>query len=122
MKYIIKLNNKKYEVDVTETDAVLTSVTDAESESSADDVIFEGFAPKTPKLPRGEQVVAPMPGTIISINTSAGARVKAGDVIFILEAMKMENEIVAPTNGTVKQILVNKGDSVDTDAVLAILS
>ena len=122
MKYIIKLNNKKYEVDVTESDAVLTSITDAEDESSENDVIFEGFAPKTPKLPRGEQVVAPMPGSIISINTKAGARVKAGDVMFILEAMKMENEIVAPTSGVVKQILVNKGQQVDTDAVLAVLS
>ena len=59
-----------------------------------------------------------MPGTILDIKVSEGAAVKAGDVLFILEAMKMENEIVAPQDGTVSSINVNKGDSVEAGQTL----
>ena len=62
-----------------------------------------------------------MPGTILKVNAAEGQAVKAGDVLFILEAMKMENEIVAPCDGTVKQILASKGSTVDTDQILAVL-
>ena len=62
-----------------------------------------------------------MPGNILSVNFAAGQTVKEGDVMFILEAMKMENEIVAPVSGTVKQVLVSKGSVVETDAVLAVI-
>jgi len=62
-----------------------------------------------------------MPGTVLSVKAAAGTAVKAGDVILVLEAMKMENDIVAPEDGTVKQILVSKGSSVNTDDVLAVL-
>ena len=62
-----------------------------------------------------------MPGTILSVNKAVGDAVNAGDIIVILEAMKMENEIVAPAAGTIKQILVQKGSNVDTDAVLAVI-
>ena len=62
-----------------------------------------------------------MPGTVLSVKATAGTAVKAGDVILVLEAMKMENDIVAPEDGTVKQILVSKGSSVNTDDVLAVL-
>ena len=62
-----------------------------------------------------------MPGNILAVNASVGQAVKAGDVLFILEAMKMENEIVAPSAGTVKQVLVSKGATVNTDDVLAVL-
>lgn len=61
---------------------------------------------------------SPMPGTILDIKVSEGAAVKAGDVLFILEAMKMENEIVAPQDGTVSSINVNKGDSVEAGQTL----
>jgi len=69
----------------------------------------------------GIRVLSPMPGIVLSVNTSAGQQVKAGDVLLVLEAMKMENEITAPSDGTVKQMLVQKGSSVDTDSVLIIL-
>ena len=62
-----------------------------------------------------------MPGNILGVNVTVGQAVKKGDVMFILEAMKMENEIVAPEDGTVKQILAQKGATVDTDEVLAVI-
>lgn len=61
-----------------------------------------------------------MPGTVLSVNVSVGASVKAGDILLILEAMKMENEIVAPCDGTVRQIAA-KGSSVATDELLAVV-
>ena len=69
----------------------------------------------------GQKVLSPMPGTILSVNVSVGSAVKAGEVILILEAMKMENEIVAPCDGTVKQLAVQKGSTVATDALLAVV-
>lgn len=66
----------------------------------------------------GEKVAAPMPGTIVSVNVSDGQSVKKGDVVVVLEAMKMENEIKAPVDGTITSIAVNKGESVDTGATL----
>ncbi|MBR5409410.1 MAG: biotin/lipoyl-binding protein, partial [Clostridia bacterium] len=69
----------------------------------------------------GARVISPMPGTILSVKCAIGDSVKAGQVLFILEAMKMENEIVAPADGSVKQILAAKGQSVETDQLLAVL-
>ena len=66
----------------------------------------------------GETVAAPMPGTILDIRCTAGQTVKSGDVLFILEAMKMENEICAPHDGTVGTVCVQKGASVQTGAAL----
>ena len=118
MKYVVNLNGKNYEVEVTESDAVLTNVSDAPVAAPA-----PAAAPAAPaqSTAEGAKVVCPMPGTILSVNVQNGQSVKAGQVMFVLEAMKMENDIVAPQDGTVKQILVTKGASVDTDAVLAII-
>jgi len=70
----------------------------------------------------GEAVKAPMPGNILKVNVTAGQAVKEGDLLVVLEAMKMENEIYAPKAGTVAQVLVQKGSTVDTDATLVVLS
>ena len=67
----------------------------------------------------GTDVKAPMPGTILDVQASVGQDVKAGDVLFSLEAMKMENEIVAPTSGTVTTVVTTKGSTVATDEALA---
>ena len=68
-----------------------------------------------------EVISSPMPGTILSINVKAGDSVKKGDVLAILEAMKMENEIMAPHDATVAAVHVNKGESVDTGAAIVSL-
>lgn len=126
MKYIVTLNNKNYEVDVTETEAVITAITDVVAPVAAPSAPAPvAPAPAAPAAPvaavDGEKVVSPMPGTILNVNAAVGQAVKAGDVLFILEAMKMENEIVASSDGTVKQVLVSKGATVNTGDVLAVL-
>lgn len=128
MKYVVTLNGKNYEVDVTECDAVITSVAPAAAPVAP--VAAPAAAPAAPAAApaapaaataEGTQVVAPMPGNILAVNVTPGQAVKEGDVMFILEAMKMENEIVAPVSGTVKQVLASKGSVVETDAVLAVI-
>ena len=69
----------------------------------------------------GEKVCAPMPGTILDIKTAVGSTVKKGEVLLILEAMKMENEILSPMDATVQQMLVAKGASVNSGDVLLVL-
>ena len=138
MKYVVTLNGKNYEVDVTETDAIVTGITEvpvmvaAAPAVAAAPVTAPAEAPKAEEAPAapaapaaptasGTQVKAPMPGSILAVKASAGQAVKAGDVIIVLEAMKMENDIVAPCDGTVKEILVTKGSTVNTDDILAII-
>lgn len=69
----------------------------------------------------GENITAPMPGTVLSVNVSAGQSVKKGDVLCVLEAMKMENEIYAPRDGEVAAVSVSKGESVESGKVLVVL-
>ena len=127
MKYVVTLNGKNYEVEVEETDAVITAVTDAAPAApvAAAAPATPAAAPAPAAAPTaaadGQKVLSPMPGTILSVNVSVGSAVKAGEVILILEAMKMENEIVAPCDGTVKQLAVQKGSTVATDALLAVV-
>ena len=127
MKYVVTLNGKNYEVEVEETDAVITAVTDAAPAApvAAAAPAAPAAAPAPADAPAaaadGQKVLSPMPGTILSVNVSVGSAVKAGEVILILEAMKMENEIVAPCDGTVKQLAVQKGSTVATDALLAVV-
>ena len=106
MKYYnITVNGVAYSVSVEETAAGAAPVAAA--------------APKAAAGAAGAVAVkAPMPGNILDVKVSAGASVKAGDVLVILEAMKMENEIVAPQDGTVASINVNKGDTVNSGDVL----
>lgn len=129
MKYIVTLNGKNYEVEVEETEAVIVGVTDAApavpAAPAAAPTPAPAAAPSAPAAPAsaadGTKVLSPMPGNILAVNVSVGAAVKAGDVLLVLEAMKMENDIVAPCDGTVKQILVQKGSTVATDDLLAVV-
>lgn len=129
MKYIVTLNGKNYEVEVEETEAVIVGVTDAApavpTAPAAAPSPAPAAAPSAPAAPAsaadGTKVLSPMPGNILAVNVSVGAAVKAGDVLLVLEAMKMENDIVAPCDGTVKQILVQRGSTVATDDLLAVV-
>ncbi len=124
MKYVVTLNGKNYEVEVTEQDAVLLSVSDAPVAApvAAAPVAAPVAAPAAaPVAGDGTKVPSPMPGTILNVNVSVGQAVKTGDVLLVLEAMKMENDIVAPCDGTVKQLLVSKGSTVNTDDVLVVM-
>lgn len=140
MKYNVTLNGKIYEVDVTESDAVVTGISQVPvntvvAPAPVAPVAAPVAAPApvaTPEAPAaapaaspvaadGTQVKAPMPGTILAVKKNIGDAVKAGDVIVVLEAMKMENDIVAPCDGTVKSINAPKGSTVNTDDVLAVI-
>ena len=132
MKYVVTLNGKKYDVEVNESEAVITSVSNAAPAAAPVAPVAAAPAPAASTAPSapaavvgtavsGTQITSPMPGTILKLNVAEGQAVKAGDVVLILEAMKMENEIVAPCDGTVKQILASKGSTVDTDQILAVL-
>ena len=111
MKYYnISVNGVAYSVSVEETAAGAAPVAPAAAPAAA---------PKAAAGAAGAVTVkAPMPGNILDVKVAAGASVKAGDVLVILEAMKMENEIVAPQDGTVASINVNKGDTVNSGDVL----
>lgn len=134
MKYNVTLNGKIYEVDVTESDAVVTGISQVPvntvvAPAPVAPVAAPVAAPEAPTAAPaaapvaadGTQVKAPMPGTILAVKKNVGDAVKAGDVIVVLEAMKMENDIVAPCDGTVKSINAPKGSTVNTDDVLAVI-
>ena len=124
MKYIVTLNGKKYEVEVEEGQATAQYVGVAEAPAAAAPapaaapVVEKRVAAPAP-TGSGDAIRSPMPGTILKVNAVNGARVKAGDILFVLEAMKMENEIVAPKDGVITSVATQKGASVETDAILA---
>ena len=120
MKYYnIIVNGVAYSVSVEETAAGAAPVAAAPAAPKAP--AAPAAAPKA-AAPAGAagavSVKAPMPGNILDVKVAAGASVKAGDVLVILEAMKMENEIVAPQDGTVASVNVHKGDTVNSGDVL----
>lgn len=128
MKYIVTLNGMDYEVEVDELkEAIVTNVVPTAAPVVAAPAAAPAASPAAPAAApaavsgSGTPVKSPMPGTILSVNVSEGKAVNEGDVLFILEAMKMENEIVAPTSGTVNKIVASKGSSVATDEVLAFI-
>ena len=117
MKYYnITVNGVAYSVSVEETAAGAAPVAAAPVAAPAAPKAAPAAAPKA--AAGAVAVKAPMPGNILDVKVAAGASVKAGDVLVILEAMKMENEIVAPQDGTVASINVNKGDTVNSGDVL----
>jgi len=128
MKYKVTLNGRTYEVEVEAGKAMLLDE-------------YEAIVPSAPAAPAaapaaaapaaaaaapvvtgaGDAVKAPMPGTILKVNVTQGQKVAEGTVLCVLEAMKMENEILAPKAGTVTQVLAAKGAAVDTGAPLVVI-
>ena len=128
MKYKVTLNGRTYEVEVEAGKAMLLSEYEAVAPAApvaaapAAAPAAPAAAPAAPVVTgAGEAVNAPMPGNILKVNVKAGDAVKAGTVLVVLEAMKMENEIMAPKDGTVTQVLVSKGSTVDTGAPLVVI-
>ncbi|MBQ3146517.1 MAG: biotin/lipoyl-binding protein [Oscillospiraceae bacterium] len=131
MKYKITLNGRTYEVEVEAGKAMLLDEYEAiaptapAAAAAAPAAAAPAAAPAAPAAPAvtgaGDAVNAPMPGTILKVNIQNGQAVKEGDVLVVLEAMKMENEILAPKNGTVTQVLVSKGSTVDTGAPMVVI-
>lgn len=118
MKYVVTLNGKKYEVEVERGQATAVYAGEAAPVQAAPAAAPAAAAPAG----KGEVVAAPMPGTILDIRCQAGQAVKAGEILFILEAMKMENEICAPRDGTVTAVCVSKASPVETGMTLCTLA
>lgn len=105
-KYRVNVNGTVFEVEIEEMTGAPAAPADAP-------------APAAPAVPAGgEKITAPMPGTILAVNVANGSAVKKGDVLMILEAMKMENEIMAPCDGAVTSVAVTKGASVESGTLL----
>lgn len=134
MKYKVTLNKRVYEVEVEEGSAML--IDEYELAAPAAPAVPVAAAPVAVAAPvaaapaaapaaglaAGEVVKSPMPGNILKINAVQGQAVKEGDVLVVLEAMKMENDVVAPRDGTVAQVVVAKGAVVETGSPLVVLA
>lgn len=125
-KFNVNVNGTLYEVEVEEIQAGAAAaparkpIPAAAPKAAAPKAAAPKAAPARPAAaPAGaETVKAPMPGNILEVRVKDGQAVQAGDILFILEAMKMENEIMAPVAGTVSGVAVQKGSAVATGAVL----
>ncbi len=127
-KFIVNVNGNSYEVEVEEVGAVVSAAPVATpAPAAAPAPVAAPAAAPAPAAPKaaapagGTSVNAPMPGNVLDIKVANGASVKKGDVLVILEAMKMENEIVAPCDGVVT-VVATKGSTVNSGDVLVTLS
>ena len=143
MRYVVKVNGKEYDVEVEKLGGPYASLSRSTAYVQGVPVSVAPVAPATTPAPvsaapapapaptpapapapassGGVEVISPMPGKVFKLVAKPGEQVSEGQVVMILEAMKMENEIVAPQAGTVDAILVKEGDLVETDTVLATL-
>ncbi len=136
MKYKVTLNKRVYEVEVEAGEAMLVDEYDLKAPAAAAAPAPAAAAPAAaapaaapaPAAPAGGALAAgtviksPMPGNVLKINVAPGQKVNEGDVLLILEAMKMENEVVSTKTGTVAQIVVEKGAVVETDSPLVVIA
>ena len=112
-KYKVNVNGTSYEVEIE-----LMSETEAAAAKNAAPAAAPAAPAAAPAAGAGQSVNSPMPGTILSVNVKAGDAVKKGQVLMILEAMKMENEIMAGADGTVTSVLVSQGAAVESGTPL----
>ena len=121
-KYNVTVNGTAYEITLEVVDAADVKTTAAPAPAAAPATAPAPAAAPVAAPAGGETVAAPMPGNILAVNVQNGASVKKGDVLMILEAMKMENEIMAPCDGTVASVNVTKGSTVETGATLCVIA
>ena len=133
MKYKVTLNGRTYEVEVEAGKAMLLDEYEAIAPApvAAAPAAAAAAAPEAaPAAPaaapvvtgNGTPVTASMPGTILRVNVAVGDKVKEGQLLVVLEAMKMENESMSPKEGTITQVVVTKGTTVDTGAPLVVIA
>ena len=112
----VNVNGTVYEVELEEiTGAAAAAPVAAPAAAPAP------AAPVAAAPAGGEKVTAPMPGNILSVNVTAGQSVKRGQVLLVLEAMKMENEIMAPCDGVIASVNTSKGSAVESGALLCVI-
>lgn len=144
MKYIANVNGKRYEIELERVEDYrpMTREEIAAPVAASAPIVAAPAAPVAPTpvaapapvapapvaapvaapvSAGASTVVAPLPGTILDVKVAPGQAVKTGEIVIIMEAMKMETEVVAAADGVVDSILVKKGDAVDTDATLITL-
>ena len=114
-KFLINVNGTKYEVEVEEIDASAAKAAAPKAEAPK-------AAPANKPAGAGEKVTSPMPGNILSVAVKEGDTVKEGQQLMILEAMKMENEILAPCAGKVTSIAAAKGSTVESGTLLCTIA
>ena len=132
MKYEVTLHGRTYAVEVELAEPMNMREFRSHMPAPAAPVVeaAPATAPAVAPVPAaapsvtaaGERVDSPMPGNILNVLVAPGQTVKEGDILVILEAMKMENEIVAPRNGSVAQVLVSKGTVVETGTPLVVIN
>lgn len=130
MKYKVSLNNKVYEVEVEKGNAILLDEYEAAKPAApaaaapaAAPVAAPAAAPAAAPVAvaAGETVPAPLPGKVVDVKVTVGQKVKAGEVLLLIEAMKMENEVMCPRDATIAQIVANKGTAVQSGDPLVVL-
>ncbi|MDD6061934.1 MAG: biotin/lipoyl-binding protein [Oscillospiraceae bacterium] len=124
MKYKVRLRDKIYEVEVERGEAILVDEYAAAAPAPTAAAAAPTPVPAAAAAPvaaGADAVCAPLPGSVVDVKVSVGESVKKGQILLLIEAMKMENEIVAPNDGVVKAIHTSKGASVTTGAPLVTL-
>ncbi|NLZ55155.1 MAG: acetyl-CoA carboxylase biotin carboxyl carrier protein subunit [Clostridiaceae bacterium] len=130
MKYEVVLNGKKYEIEVERGEAILIDVSDVQAVAPVAPVSVAAPAPAAVAAPvaapaavtGGEVIAAPLPGKILSLAVEQGDAVKAGQLICIIEAMKMENEVLCPRDGTIAAVQSAAGANVETGTPIVVLA
>ena len=124
-KYRVNVNGTVYEVTLEVMDGPAPAAPQPVAPPAAPPAPAPVPAPAPAPAPaapaNGEKVTAPMPGSILSVNVQVGSAVKKGDVLLVLEAMKMENEINAPCDGTIQSVNVSKGSAVQAGELLCVI-
>lgn len=123
-KYKVNVNGSVYEITLEVMDGAPAAAAAPAAPAAAPAAPAAAPAPAAPAAAApagGEKITSPMPGTILSVNVQNGSAVKKGDVLMILEAMKMENEIMCPCDGTVLSVNTTKGSTVESGTLLCVI-